>query len=142
MSEEFRTRIALTLQRKFLKMLQSSKIFRAGGRRRRRQYPVHNFVTVTFFVLMTLDTIRAYRHPTLHPTMRLWRFAHNRSHVTSAQFLLAQIHADPYTSRVLRMCGHLIYYFSRLSLPFGAEIRLSFSTSLSLPSWNLRYFSE
>jgi len=93
MSEEFRTRIALTLQRKFLKMLQSSKIFPAGGRRRRRQYPVHNFVTVTFFVLMTLDTIRAYRHP----TMRLWRFAHNRSHVTSAQFLLAQIHADPYT---------------------------------------------
>lgn len=97
---------------------------------------ISGFVTVTFFVLMTLDTIRAYRHS----TMRLLRFTHNRSHVTLAQFLLAQIHADPYTRECCE-CAVLIYYSSRLSLLSGAEIRLSSSTSLSLSSWNLTSLS-
>jgi len=44
-------------------------------------------------------------------------------------------------SRVLRMCGHLIYYPSRLSLPSWSR-NPPLLWPLSLSSWNHRYSSE
>lgn len=66
-------------------------------RRRRRQYPVHNFVTVTIFVLMTLDTIRAYRHPTKtycnisHKTARMLRRRNSYSRKSTQIHILASV---------------------------------------------------
>lgn len=131
MSEEFWTRIALTLQRKFLKMLRSSKIFPgAGRRRRRRRYPFRNFVTVTTLVLMTPDAIRAYHaSPTKGHSV-----SHSIARVYAGAILApAQIHADPYTHEC---CECAVTWFitpqDYHSLP-GAETRLFSDLSVFLP---------
>lgn len=63
----------------------------------RRQYPVHNFVTVTISVLMTLDTIRAYCHPTKtyynvsHTTARMLRRRNSYSRKSTQIHILASV---------------------------------------------------
>lgn len=93
MSEEFRTRIALTLQRKFLKMLRSSKIFPVG------RYDGAASTTISRSQFRHCHNVRANdtRYNSRVPTKTYYNVSHNRPHVTLAEFLLAQIHADLYT---------------------------------------------
>lgn len=103
------------------------KIFPDGRRRRRRRYPFRDFVTATTFVLMTPDAIRAY-----HLTKGL-TFHTPLPAFTPVQFLLAQIHADPYTHEC---CECAVTWFitpqDYHSLP-GAETRLFSDLSVFLP---------
>lgn len=90
------------------------------------------FCQCHIFVLMTPDAIRAYRH---HPQQETVTFRTQPACRAAAQFLLSRKSTQIHIARVLRMCGHLIYYSSRLSLSsWSRNPPLLFDLSQSLSS--------